>query len=83
MYTEKPRRMSIRKFRASIKASMDLPVIVAADGQDAFAVVPVSVLDRAEAHEAQCPFCGITAEPKPQPGQAVQAWYPPDLARDT
>lgn len=78
MYTDhKLPRMSIREFRASLKSDVPLPVIATADGHDAFAVVPFPIprdlLDRAKAHEAQCPFCGITAEPKPIPGEAVQA----------
>lgn len=73
----KVKRIPIREFRASLKATMALPVIVTADGQDAFAVVQVDVLqdllDRTEAHQVKCPFCGTVGEPKPLPGQGVQA----------
>lgn len=75
MYTfDKPRRMSIREFRAALKSDMPLPLIVTSDGQDAFAVVPVEEFtDRTE-----------TSAAPPVPGTFPTApWYPPDLARDS
>ncbi len=62
----KVKRMSIREFRASVKADMPLPVIVTADGVDAFAVVRFDILRQAlnRPVEIQCPQCDKKVRPE-------------------
>ena len=68
MYTDSDiRRLPVREFRAGIRSDMDLPLVVTADGEDAFAVIPMAclreMLEKAAAHE-NCPYCRFTASLK-------------------
>jgi len=56
----KVKRIPIREFLASVKADMELPVIVTSDGQDAFAVLSFDLLrewHRRLQKKAVCPRC--------------------------